>query len=170
MVCLFAAPVAQEPGDRGIRAEILPQGLTTATRDEYIHGNTPDEQSRLARLNRLINRQSLQRLAPRPGERVLDVGCGFGLFARELAAATGTAVVGVERDAAQIAEGERLAASAGDLTPVDIRQGDAYDLPLQAGEWGTFDVAHARFVLEHLQRPGEVVAAMVRAVRPGGRI
>jgi SAM-dependent methyltransferase len=54
--------------------------------------------------------------------------------------------------------------------PVDIRQGDAYDFPLRNEEWGTFDVAHARFLLEHLARPAEVVAAMVRAVRPGGRV
>jgi SAM-dependent methyltransferase len=38
------------------------------------------------------------------------------------------------------------------------------------GEWGTFDVAHARFVLEHVPDPLRVVQAMVRAVKPGGRI
>jgi SAM-dependent methyltransferase len=35
---------------------------------------------------------------------------------------------------------------------------------------GSFDVAHARFVLEHVRDPGLVVRNMVRAVRPGGRI
>jgi SAM-dependent methyltransferase len=43
-------------------------------------------------------------------------------------------------------------------------------LPLCDGEWGTFDIAHARFILEHVPDAAAVVCAMVRAVRPGGRI
>ena len=114
----------------------------------------------------------MTRLAPGPGERVLDVGCGFGLFAREVAAIVGSngVVVGIERESAQIEEGKRLAAMEGLTAHADIRQGDAYDFPLQPDEWGTFDVAHARFLLEHLSRPSDVVAAMVRAVKPGGRV
>ena len=42
--------------------------------------------------------------------------------------------------------------------------------PLREAEWGTFDVVHTRFLLEHLRDPLAVVRAMVRAVRPGGRI
>jgi SAM-dependent methyltransferase len=41
---------------------------------------------------------------------------------------------------------------------------------LNDDEWGTFDVVHARFLLEHLPDPAPVVAAMVRAARPGGRV
>lgn len=146
--------------------------MTTNTGDEYIHGTDRDEQSRLATLNRLLNQQSMSRLAPRPGDRVLDVGCGFGLFANEIAERVGGAglVVGIEREAAQIEEGKRLAAANALAFRADIRQGDAYAFPLRDNEWGTFDIAHARFVLEHLSRPGEVVSAMVRAVRPGGRV
>jgi SAM-dependent methyltransferase len=114
----------------------------------------------------------MMRLAPRTGERVLDVGCGFGLFANEIAARVGPGglVVGIERERAQIEEGKRLAATSGASVSAEIREGDAYQFPLRDDEWGTFDVAHARFLLEHLARPAEVVAAMVRAVRPGGRI
>jgi SAM-dependent methyltransferase len=77
-------------------------------------------------------------------------------------------VVGVERDAAQIAEARRLAA--GDDIRVEIREGNAYELPLADAEWGSFDVAHARFLLEHLPDPLPVVRAMLRAVKPGGRV
>jgi ubiquinone/menaquinone biosynthesis C-methylase UbiE len=138
----------------------------------YIHGTDPDEQARLARLNRLINSQSLSRMHPRPGDHVLDVGCGFGLFAHETAALVGKSgrVVGIEREAAQIEAGKKLADAAGLSERADVRQGDAYAFPLRDVEWGTFDIAHARFLLEHLERPGDVVAAMVRAVKPGGRI
>lgn len=141
-------------------------------REDYIHGTARDEQTRLARLNHLLNRQSIARLSPRAGDRILDVGCGFGLLAHEIATRVGAAgcVVGVEREAAQIEAGERMAREAGARTRAEIRRGDAYDLPLSATEWGSFDVAHARFLLEHVARPADVVSAMVRAVRPGGRI
>ena len=143
-----------------------------SARASYIHGTDPDEQGRLARLNRLINSQSLSRMHPQPGDRVLDVGCGFGLFAHEIASRVGAIgrVVGIEREAAQIAEGERLSASLAFGERADIRPGDAYAFPLRADEWGTFDIVHARFLLEHLERPAEVVASMVRAAKPGGRV
>jgi SAM-dependent methyltransferase len=140
------------------------------SRDDYIHGTAPDEQGRLSRLNALLNESSLARLRVRPGERVLVVGCGIGQMARAMAGLCGPngRVVGVERSAEQIAAGKRLEME--HAAAVDIREGDAVALPLRADEWGTFDVAHARFLLEHVTDPGAVVGAMVRALRPGGRV
>jgi SAM-dependent methyltransferase len=48
--------------------------------------------------------------------------------------------------------------------------GEAGDLPLRDNEWKTFDVAHTRFVLEHLRDPLTAVRQMIRALKPGGRI
>jgi len=53
---------------------------------------------------------------------------------------------------------------------VELRQGDVYSPPLAEHEWETFDVAHARFLLEHLHDPLAAVRSMVRALRRGGRI
>ena len=53
---------------------------------------------------------------------------------------------------------------------VELREGDALALPLRDEEWGSFDLAHTRFLLEHVSDPLGVVRGMVRAVRPGGRI
>jgi SAM-dependent methyltransferase len=136
----------------------------------YIHGTGAAEQRRLSRLNDLLNAGSLRELAPRAGERVLDVGCGQGQLARAISRATGVQVVGVERDAAQAARARALASEAGEGGLLDVRLGDAAELPLAAAEVGAFDVAHARFVLEHVRDPLAVVRAMVRAVRPGGRV
>lgn len=136
----------------------------------YVHGSTPPEQERLARLNALINQSCLREIAPRSMERALDVGCGLAQFTRALARATLAAAVGVERDPKQLAEAQRLAAAADDLHWISLRQGEAPHLPLSDEEWGTFDLAHARFLLEHVGDPAAVVRAMLRALRPGGRI
>jgi SAM-dependent methyltransferase len=138
----------------------------------YIHGTSAVEQARLSQLNDLINEASLRELALKGGERILDVGSGLGQFTRAMARAArpGGRVVGVERDLQQLAEAIRQARAAGDGQQVDLREGDALALPLRPEEWGTFDVAHARFVLEHVRDPLGVVREMIRAVRPGGRI
>ena len=136
----------------------------------YIHGTTPEEQTRLSVLNDLLNVGSLRELCLQAGERILDVGSGIGQLSRGMARATGVRVLGVERSAEQIAEAERQAAHAGEAALAEFRRGDAVRLPLRDEEWGTFDVAHTRFLLEHLRDPLTAVQAMVRSVRPGGRI
>jgi SAM-dependent methyltransferase len=138
----------------------------------YLHGTDPAEQARLSRLNDLINERALAELSLRPGERVLDVGSGLGQLTRGMGRAVGPTgrVIGIERSPEQLAEAQRQAAQDGEGGAVEFRQGDAVRLPLTAHEWGTFDVAHARFVLEHVTDPVAVVRGMVRAVRPGGRV
>jgi SAM-dependent methyltransferase len=143
-----------------------------AERDSrYVHGTDPEEQARLARLNDLLNAATLRAIALAGGERVLDVGAGLGQLTHALARAAGPAgfVLGVERSPEQLAVARRARAEPG-AAPVDLREGDARTLPLQPAEWGSFDVAHARFLLEHVPDPEAVVAAMARAVRRGGRI
>jgi SAM-dependent methyltransferase len=84
-------------------------------------------------------------------------------------------VLGIEQSDAQIQEALRQAEADGERHLVEsgrieLRPGDALDLPLGDEERGRFDVAHARFLLEHVTDPGAVVKQLVRAVRPGGRI
>jgi len=136
----------------------------------YVHGTEPEEQQRLAVMNRIINRGSLAALAPVPGERTLDVGCGLGQLTRDIARATGARTLGIERSPEQLRRAIELAEADGETALVEFRAGDALALPLEAGEWGAFDCAHARFLLEHVPDPGAVVAAMARALRPGGRV
>ncbi len=139
------------------------------TESTYIHGTAPEEQRRLSLLNDvLLNPASLREIALHGDERVIDFGSGLGQFSRTMARALPQGrVVGVERSDEQLALARRLAAEEGEADLVDFRQGDVLDADL---EWGTYDVAHARFVLEHVPDPLRVVKSMVRAVRPGGRI
>lgn len=143
---------------------------TTPGTGHYVHGTDPEEQMRLARLNDLLNRASIGALAPRAGERTLDFGAGLGQLARAIARATGVRVVGIERSREQIEDAMRRARADGEEALLDLRFGDALAPPLAESEWGRFDLAHTRFLLEHVPDPLRVVRAMVRAVRPGGRI
>lgn len=141
----------------------------------YVHGTAPTEQARLARLNTMLNVRSLDALALGGGERVLDLGSGLGQMSRGMARRGASRVLGIERSAAQIAFAREQARDGGDQPLLDAgrvewREGDATAPPLTDAEWGSFDVAHARFLLEHLRDPLAAVRAMVRAVRPGGRI
>lgn len=143
-----------------------------ATAPRYIHGTAPEEQARLSRLNDLLNDMSLREMKLAGGERVIDVGSGLGQLTRAIARQVGPAgaVLGIERSPEQLTEAQRLAAAAGEESLADFRGGEAERLPLADDEWGTFDVAHTRFLLEHVRDPAAVVRQMVRAVRPGGRI
>ena len=139
---------------------------------EYIHGSSPEEQHRLSMLNDILNESCLRELNLQSGETVLDFGSGLGQFTRLIARTVGSKghVVGIERDQDQLLQAKRLADSSEESELVEFRKGDALELPLSESEWGTFDVAHARFLLEHVPRPELVIAQMVRSVRPGGRV
>ena len=142
-----------------------------AMESDYIHGSSPDEQHRLALLNDLLNKSCLAELGLKVGDRVLDLGSGTGQFTRLMAGEVGGTgrVLGIERDRRQLDEAKRLAEASGE-TRVDFRQGDALALPLREDEVGTFDLAHAQFLLEHIAQPEKAISEMVRAVRPGGRV
>lgn len=145
----------------------------SGSKANYIHGTKPEEQKRLSLLNKFLNQKSISKIKFKGGEKILDVGSGLGQFARLLARTVGEngSVIGIERDMEQLAEAKRQAHEDGEEDLVEFRQGDAFDFPLAEDEWGTFDIAHTRFLLEHVSTPLEVVKSMVRAVRPdGGRV
>jgi ubiquinone/menaquinone biosynthesis C-methylase UbiE len=138
----------------------------------YIHGTSADEQRRLSLMNDvLLNPAMLRELALGGHEHILDLGSGLGQFTRAMARAVpGGRVVGIERDENQLAGARTRAREAGEESLAEFRHGDVLALELADEEWGSFDVAHTRFVLEHVPDPLRVVKTMLRAVRPGGRI
>jgi len=136
----------------------------------YLHGTAPEEQDRLSLLNELLNDSALRLLELRGGEKILDVGCGLAQLTRAMARASGTVVVGVERSVEQLADAKKRAKRDHQEYLIDLRQGNATALPLRREEWGTFDIVHTRFLLEHVQDPVAVVRMMVEAAKPGGRI
>jgi len=138
----------------------------------YIHGTSPEEQRRLSLMNDvLLNPLSLREIALRGDERVIDFGSGLGQFTQAMAnkVVPKGGVVGIERSDEQRATAIQLAKEEGEEGFVDYRAGDVLDLDL-GDEWDFFDLAHTRFLLEHVPDPLRVVQTMVRAVKPGGRI
>lgn len=130
----------------------------------YLHGAQPSEQRRLEVQARLLGGAKF--LPPlRKGMRILDVGCGTGAIAREVAAIIVPGeVIGIDREEAQIETARRLAAVDG-VQNVRFLQGDAAALGLPDD---TFDAAYCRFLLEHVADPVKVVREMTRVVKPGG--
>ena len=143
--------------------ELRYKRVTMSVERAYLHGTSPSEQGRLSLLNRLMNDAAMREIGVRPGDSIVDFGCGLAQLSLQMAQAAGRRLVGVEQSEEQLARAERH-----DL--LDLRRGDVTSPPLHDGEWGSFDLAHARFVLEHVREPLAVVRLMVRAVRPRGRV
>jgi len=107
----------------------------------------------------------LDALRLRPGASALDVGCGFGADASDMAVhvAPGGAVVGIDRSEAMIAAARDRYAADG----LSFQVGDVMALPFPDG---SCDACRADTVVQHLHDPAAGVAEMARVVRSGGRV
>ena len=106
--------------------------------------------------------------ALRPGEHVLDIGCGAGmdtLVAAQMVGAGGT-VTGIDMTPAMVAKARRSVAETG-LANVTIVEGSAEDLPFESA---SFDVVISNGVIDLIPDKDAVFSEIARALRPGGRI
>lgn len=110
------------------------------------------------------------RLGLRPGDRVIDMGCGAGRHAFEMYR-RGADVIAFDQDADELANVLELFGAmkeAGEVpagASADIKEGDALALPFADGE---FDRVVASEVLEHIHDDVTAIKELIRVLRPGG--
>jgi ubiquinone/menaquinone biosynthesis C-methylase UbiE len=105
--------------------------------------------------------QLLERVGCQGGWRCLDVGCGTGTAAREVAAATGLSVVGIDVDPSQI----EIARNGTANPKLDYHLMDAQKLEFSDGQ---FDIVASQMATHHLPDWERVVSEMARVLRAGG--
>ena len=116
----------------------------------------PERYSRVAGFVPALGQPVVDLLAPKPGERILDLGCGDGPLTLKLQE-LGAHVVGVDASPDQIAAAQRLG--------LDARVVDAHDLRLPPA----FDAVFSNAALHWMKKPDAVIAGVWRALKPGGR-
>ncbi|QMU78756.1 methyltransferase domain-containing protein [Streptacidiphilus sp. PB12-B1b] len=112
-------------------------------------------------------RNSAEYLLPelRPGQQLLDVGCGPGTITADLAALVAPGrVTGVENTPGILEQAAYNAAEAGAENTV-FEVADVHALPYADD---SFDVVHAHQVLQHVADPVQALREMRRVCRPGG--
>lgn len=97
-------------------------------------------------------------LAPQPGERIVDLGCGTGRLTAEIAAA-GAGVVGLDASAAMIDEARRLHPT----IRFDVADGRTFRVAEPV------DAVFSNAVLHWIRPPESVVRSVRQALKPGGR-
>lgn len=136
---------------------------------DYIGARDPREAERLAaqEAGALAElRTALELHAPPPGVRVLELGCGTGVYTRALLdALPGASVVGIDRDRALLARAREHLADAIAEGRVTLLEGDVARLPFDARNFG---LVTCRCVLMHQSEPELVVAEMFRVADAGG--
>ncbi len=105
--------------------------------------------------------QALALLKPQKGERILDLGCGQGVFSRALAD-KGAQVTGVDAAPSLIVKARTYQSR----TPIRYYDRDAAQL---AG-LGEFDAASAILCLQNMEHLDTVIAATAAVLKPGGRM
>lgn len=144
---------------------------TLADAGSYKFGKFQKNEEELARLKLQatiaidLERNAWKESGLKPGMNVLDLACGPGFTACELAkfVETGT-VTGVDINEELIFTAQQAKASE-KVDNVSFRFGNIYDLDLPEN---AFDFVYARFVFQHLEKPELALSNVWKILKPGG--
>lgn len=120
-------------------------------------------------LHRVWKRFAIEMIAPRPGQRILDVAAGTGDLTKRLARAVGEGglVVASDINAPMLTEGRRRLVDAGWVRPITYVQASAEALPFASD---SFDSVSIAFGLRNVTHRDRALAEMFRLLRPGGKL
>jgi ubiquinone/menaquinone biosynthesis C-methylase UbiE len=143
--------------------------VTSDRSSGYVHGYTRTEQDRLVMQARVLAPRTYARVRYDEGATsLLEVGSGVGAQTLELRARfPGLTVTCVDREPSQLDRAASLLAADVAKGSVKLVQGDATALPFGAEE---FDGAFVCWLLEHVERPTDVLRDIRRVLRRGGRV
>ncbi|MGK5637187.1 SAM-dependent methyltransferase [Streptomyces sp. URMC 126] len=127
----------------------------------------PSEDASVAAASGHMTRLMTDALEVRPGDSVLDVGCGTGRPALRLARATGATVTGITLSGEQVRLASAAADAEGLADRVSFRIADAAELPFPPG---SFDGAWLFESLLHMPDPRHVLRRIHDVLRPGARL
>jgi trans-aconitate methyltransferase len=116
----------------------------------------PNRYAQNARFVADLGAPLVELLAPRPGERILDLGCGDGALTEKLVAC-GCTVVGVDGSAEQVAAACKRGLDA------RVKNGEQLDFDRE------FDAVFSNAALHWMRRADAVIDGVRRALKPGGR-
>jgi len=116
----------------------------------------PDVYARNARYVSDLGAPVVELLAPKAGERILDLGCGDGELTKKLVD-LGCEVVAVDSSAPQIEAARKLG--------LDAHVMNGEELPFNE----EFDAVFSNAVLHWIKRADPMIAGVYRALKPGGR-
>ena len=102
-------------------------------------------------------------VAPKPGERILDLGAGTGSSSASLAR-SGAQVIAADFSPGMLAEGRRRH---GDIRNLSFVQADAENLPFGDDE---FDAVTMSYALRNVHDPKRALRELFRVTAPGGRL
>ena len=125
-------------------------------------------QEDLDQLFQPVTERLLARAGPKPGERLLDIGCGTGATTLAFAEATGSegSVVGLDISQILLVRA-RERKSEGGLDQVEFLLADAQTEAFAAGD---FDLLVSRFGVMFFNDPVAAFTNLAGALRPGGRL
>ena len=133
----------------------------------YALGSSEREQERLMAMLESFGQKRLLSIV-RPGDRILDVGCGPGAVSAALATTVGPtgSVLGIDLQESQLERARRYVSDHG-LQNVTFEVGDAIDL---AFDDESFDLVYAKLLVMHLPDPLVGLREMMRVLRLGGTL
>jgi ubiquinone/menaquinone biosynthesis C-methylase UbiE/broad specificity phosphatase PhoE len=156
---------AQDTGDLPPSTAETVENLATVIRIYNRVAATPNAEKREADLERMHHLVNFAKLPA--DQQILDIGTGLGILPLVLAEEGAHTVVGIDVSPGMLEQAEyhRLQSGANISDRVSFRLAAAQALPFHDER---FDAVFCRLVLNHAQKPEQIIREVVRVLRPGG--